>query len=98
MKNIMGALPLMMISMAILAKEPVIRLQGIKIKADHEAPQVMHIIPWQNPEGAERLYSPVRGAEIERLKPMDPYSFELESSLHQQWQANKKAAIDLVTD
>jgi hypothetical protein len=56
------------------------------------------IIPWQNPEGAERLYSPVRGAEIERLKPMDPYSFELETSLHEQWQANKNAAIDLAKD
>lgn len=80
------------------AKDKTIRLEGIKIKADHEAPQVMHIIPWQNPEGAERLYSPVRGAEIERLKPMDPYSFELETTLHEQWQANKNATIDLAHD
>jgi hypothetical protein len=80
------------------AKDNTIRLEGIKIKADHEAPQVMHIIPWQNPEGAERLYSPVRGAEIERLKPMDPYSFELETTLHEQWQANKNTAIDLAHD
>ncbi|MFY0640964.1 MAG: hypothetical protein JXR16_07960 [Bermanella sp.] len=80
------------------AKDKTIRLEGIKIKADHEAPQVMHIIPWQNPEGAERLYSPVRGAEIERLKPMDPYSFELETTLHEQWQANKNTAIDLAHD
>ena len=80
------------------AKDKAIRLEGIKIKADHEAPQVMHIIPWQNPEGAERLYSPVRGAEIERLKPMDPYSFELETTLHEQWQANKNTAIDLAHD
>jgi len=80
------------------AKDSVVRLEGIKIKADNEAPQVMHIIPWQSPEGAERLYSPVRGAEIERLKPMDPYSFELETRLHEQWQANKSAAIDLVSD
>lgn len=89
---------LMAISTLALAKDSAIRLQGIKIKADNEAPQVMHIIPWQNPEGAERLYSPVRGAEIERLKPMDPYSFELETSLHEQWQANKSTAIDLVND
>ncbi|MAA71097.1 MAG: hypothetical protein CL679_05115 [Bermanella sp.] len=89
---------LMAISTLALAKDSAIRLQGIKIKADNEAPQVMHIIPWQNPEGAERLYSPVRGAEIERLKPMDPYSFELETSLHEQWQANKNTAIDLVND
>lgn len=89
---------LISISTLVFAKDPVIRLQGIKIKADHEAPQVMHIIPWQNPEGAERLYSPVRGAEIERLKPMDPYSFELETTLHEQWQVNKNAAIDLAHD
>jgi len=80
------------------AKDSVIRLEGIKIKADNEAPQVMHIIPWQNPEGAERLYSPVRGAEIERLKPIDPYSFELETALHEQWQANQNQPIDLVNE
>lgn len=74
---------------AVMAQDSTIRLKGIKIKADNEVPQVMHIIPWQNPEGAERLYTPVRGAEIERLKPMDPYSFELETNLHEQWKQNQ---------
>jgi hypothetical protein len=98
MIKMMMVLLILAVSTLAYAKDSTIRLQGIKIKADNEAPQVMHIIPWQNPEGAERLYSPVRGAEIERLKPMDPYSFELETSLHEQWQANKNAAIDLAKD
>ncbi|WP_283787327.1 hypothetical protein QNI23_011770 [Bermanella sp. WJH001] len=97
MKIIMMLL-MLFVTICVQAKDKTIRLEGIKIKADHEAPQVMHIIPWQNPEGAERLYSPVRGAEIERLKPMDPYSFELETTLHEQWQANKNTAIDLAHD
>ena len=98
MIKMMMVLLILAVSTLAYAKDSTIRLQGIKIKADNEAPQVMHIIPWQNPEGAERLYSPVRGAEIERLKPMDPYSFELETSLHEQWQANKNVAIDLAKD
>ncbi len=98
MIKLMSVLTLMTFSMLVFAKDSAIRLQGIKIKADNEAPQVMHIIPWQNPEGAERLYSPVRGEEIERLKPMDPYSFELETTLHEQWQVNKGVAIDLAHD
>lgn len=98
MIKMMRVLLILAVSTLAYAKDSTIRLQGIKIKADNEAPQVMHIIPWQNPEGAERLYSPVRGAEIERLKPMDPYSFELETSLHEQWQANKNVAIDLAKD
>lgn len=97
MKIIMMLL-MLFATICVQAKDKTIRLEGIKIKADHEAPQVMHIIPWQNPEGAERLYSPVRGAEIERLKPMDPYSFESETTLHEQWQANKNTAIDLAHD
>jgi len=70
------------------AKEKVVRLQGIKIKADNEAPQVMYIIPWKNPKGAERLYSPVSATNVERLKPIDPNSFKLEMTLHQQWKKN----------
>ncbi len=72
------------------AKEKVVRLQGIKIKADNEAPQVMYIIPWQNPEGAERLYSPIRSTDIERLRPLDPYTFELEQGLYEQWKNTSK--------
>lgn len=80
----------------LMAKEKVIRLEGIKIKADNEAPQVTYIIPWQNPQGAERLYSPVTGTVIERLKPLDPYGFELEISLHSQWLKSDKRTVDLV--
>ncbi len=98
MIRLLLAMSLMLSAMCIHAKDSVVRLQGIKFKADNEAPQVMHIIPWQNPEGAERLYSPVRGAEIERLKPIDPYSFELETALHEQWQANQSQPIDLVNE
>ncbi len=72
------------------AKEKVVRLQGIKIKADNEAPQVMYIIPWQSPEGAERLYSPIRATDIERLRPLDPYTFELEQGLYEQWKNTAK--------
>lgn len=93
-----SVLVFMCTSACLYAKDNAIRLQGIKIKADNEAPQVMHIIPWQTPEGAERLYSPVRGAEVERLKPMDPYSFELETSLHEQWQANKNVNQSLAKE
>ncbi len=78
------------------AKQKVTRLEGIKIKADNEAPQVMYIIPWQSPEGAERLYSPISGGEVQRLKPIDPYSFELELGLHQQWENPPEAVVDLV--
>lgn len=80
------------------AKDQLIKLEGIKIKADNEAPQVMYIIPWQNPEGAERLYTPITGAEVERLKPLDPYTFELEIGLHEQWKNSDKMTIDLVSD
>ncbi len=78
------------------AKQKITRLEGIKIKADNEAPQVMYIIPWQSPEGAERLYSPISGGEVQRLKPIDPYTFELELGLHQQWENPPEVAVDLV--
>ena len=77
-----------------LASAKSIKLQGIKIQADNEAPQVMHIIPWKTPVGAERLYTPIRGVDIERLAPLDPYSFELEQELHQQWVDNNKLQAD----
>lgn len=72
----------------VLANDIVPKLKGIEIKADNEAPQVTHIIPWKNPKGAERLYSPIRGSNIQRLQPMDPYRFKMETSLHEQWQNN----------
>ncbi len=78
-----------------LAKDNVVRLTGIKIKGDNEAPQVMYMIPWQNPEGAERLYSPVVATNLERLKPIDPTNFNLEMTLHKQWQENPKQVVDL---
>ena len=74
--------------------QKMVKLEGIKIQGDNEAPQVMYIIPWQNSKGAERLYSPVRGAKIERLRPLDPYSFNREQSLHQQWLEAEKVAVD----
>jgi hypothetical protein len=79
-------------------KDNIVKLDGIKIKADSEAPQVMYIIPWKNPEGAERLYTPVTGSEVERLKPLDPYTFELEIGLHEQWKNSGKATTELVSD
>lgn len=71
-----------------------VKLEGIKIQGDNEAPQVMYIIPWQNSKGAERLYSPVRGAPTQRLRPLDPYSFGMEQSLHKQWVDAEKVAVD----
>lgn len=88
------AIVLMLFSYQTLAKD-VVKLEGIKIKADNEAPQVMYVIPWQNPKGAERLYTPVTGSRLERLKPLDPYQFEREYQLHQDWQQQKND-IDLV--
>lgn len=79
---------IMFLSGLVQAKEQVVRLEGIKIKADNEAPQVMYIIPWKNPKGAERLYSPVTATNVEHLKPIDPNSFKLEMTLHQQWKKN----------
>jgi hypothetical protein len=75
-----------LVSFNSFAKDSIVRLEGIKIKADSEAPQVMYIIPWKNPEGAERLYTPVTGTEVKGLKPLDPYTFELEIGLHEQWE------------
>jgi hypothetical protein len=89
---------IVLFSLGVQAKDNLVKLEGIKIKADSEAPQVMYIIPWQNPEGAERLYTPVTGAEVERLRPLDPYTFELEIGLHEQWKNSGKATIDLVSD
>ena len=92
MKYILSLCALLVATSTFATGKPV-KLKGIKIKADNEAPQVMHIIPWQTPEGAERLYTPVRGVHLERLKPLDPYTFELEQTLHNQWQANKQADL-----
>jgi hypothetical protein len=86
------------ISFMAVAKDSVVKLEGIKIKANSEAPQVMYIIPWQNPEGAERLYTPVSGTEVERLKPLDPYTFDLEIGLHKQWKNSGKTDTSLVSD
>ena len=80
------------------ASDIVPKLKGIEIKADNEAPQVTHIIPWKNPKGAERLYSPIRGSNIQRLKPMDPYRFELETSLHEQWLKNLQKQNKIAQD
>lgn len=88
------AIAFMLFSMSTFAKD-VVKLEGIKIKADNEAPQVMYVIPWQNPKGAERLYTPVTGSRMERLKPLDPYQFEREYRLHQDWQQQKND-VDLV--
>ncbi len=89
---------LLVASVEVMAKSNVVRLEGIQIKADNDAPHVMYIIPWQNPEGAERLYSPVTGADVDRLKPLDPYTFELELELHEQWINSTDNAVDLVLE
>lgn len=83
-------------SVSVLASGKAVKLKGLKIQADNEAPQVMHIIPWQTPEGAERLYTPIRGVDVERLAPLDPYSFELEQQLHQQWVESNQLQADSV--
>lgn len=95
MNKLILCLTLFACSTYVLAKDSVVRLEGIKIKADNEAPQVMYIIPWKNPQGAERLYSPVTATNTQRLKPIDPSSFNLEMSLHKQWQENPKQVVDL---
>jgi hypothetical protein len=92
------AITLLLLASSVSAKDKVVRLEGIKIKADNEAPQVMYIIPWQNPEGAERLYTPIRASEVERLKPLDPYTFNREIQLHTDWIGGNKSAIDLVQE
>lgn len=97
MKNSIQALIvflLMLCAVSHVSAQEMVRLDGIKIQGDNEAPQMMYIIPWQNAEGAERLYSPIRGAQIERLRPLDPYSFRREQSLHQQWLEADKVAVD----
>lgn len=96
MNKTIGLVTVLLLSGFTQAKENVVRLEGIKIKADNEAPQVMYIIPWQNPQGAERLYSPVTATNLQRLKPIDPNSFNLEMSLHKQWHENPKQVVDLV--
>ena len=93
----MRYLLILMLSLSVMNlayAQKMVKLEGIKIQGDNEAPQVMYIIPWQNSKGAERLYSPVRGAQIERLRPLDPYSFNREQSLHQQWLEAEKVAVD----
>ena len=96
MSRVIMCLLVCLFSSWVLAKDQIVRLEGIKIKADNEAPQVMYIIPWQNPQGAERLYSPVTATNVERLKPIDPNSFNLEMTLHRQWKKNPKQVVDLI--
>ena len=96
MKFLLTVITSLIIISSAQAKQKITRLEGIRIKADNEAPQVMYIIPWQSPEGAERLYSPISGGEVQRLKPIDPHTFELELGLHQQWENPPQAAVDLV--
>jgi len=96
MKTLLVLVTSLFVFSNVYAKQKITRLEGIKIKADNEAPQVMYIIPWQSPEGAERLYSPISGGEVQRLKPIDPYTFELELGLHQQWKNPPEVAVDLV--
>ncbi len=96
MKNIIAFNLCMLLVSVTQAQQKVIRLEGIKIQADNEAPQVMYVIPWQSPEGAERLYSPISSGKVERLRPIDPYTFELELGLHEQWKNTSQAGIDLV--
>lgn len=76
---------LLLISVSVSA-EKVVRIEGIKIKADNEAPQVMYIIPWQPPYGAERLYSSIEGAPVDRVRPLDPEKFRMELNLHKDLQ------------
>ena len=85
---------LLVLSSAVLADDKIVRLEGIKIQADDEAPQVMYIIPWQNPKGAERLYSPVQGKPTERIQPLDPYRFAMEQNLYKQWRTMEKLNVN----
>jgi len=94
MRRALFVLGLTGLMVSTVSAEKMVKLEGIKIQGDNEAPQVMYIIPWQNSKGAERLYSPIRGAQIERLKPLDPYSFEREQSLHQQWVSSETIPVD----
>lgn len=96
MNKMLMALLCSIFSVSVLASGKAVKLKGLKIQADNEAPQVMHIIPWQTPEGAERLYTPIRGVDVERLAPLDPYSFELEQQLHQQWVESNQLQADSV--
>lgn len=98
MKALLTVFSLLIFTSFVSAKDKVVRLEGIKIKADNEAPQVMYIIPWQNPEGAERLYTPIRASKVERLKPLDPYTFNREIQLHNDWMNGDKNGIDLVQE
>lgn len=77
---------LLILMSASSAAEKVVRIEGIKIKADNEAPQVMYIIPWQPPYGAERLYTSIEGAPMDEVRPMDPDKFRLELNLYKDLQ------------
>ncbi len=96
MKIIVMLIACLIMAVSVQAKQKITRLEGIRIKADNEAPQVMYIIPWQSPKGAERLYSPISGGKVQRLKPIDPHTFELELGLHKQWKNPAKAVVDLM--
>lgn len=77
----------MLCSLSLFASaEKVVRFEGIKIKADNEAPQVMYIIPWQQPYGAERLYTSIDGAPLDEVRPLDPEKFRLELNLYKDLQ------------
>ncbi len=52
------------------ADDDVIHLESTFI-GDKEQPSVSHIIPWQPPEGPDKLYRPISGLDSEVYKPVD---------------------------
>ncbi|MCP5334419.1 MAG: hypothetical protein H7A08_01870 [Oceanospirillaceae bacterium] len=49
----------------------------------------MYIIPWQQPYGAERLYTSIEGAPLDEVRPLDPDKFRLELNLYKDLQQVK---------
>lgn len=79
-----------LVLMAPVAQSQIDSFSGLIIKRDNEAPQVTHIIPWKNPKGAERLYSPIQATPVKQLLPIDPYDFAVEIKLYKQWIDSKQ--------
>ncbi|TNC85941.1 MAG: hypothetical protein CSH37_06250 [Thalassolituus sp.] len=57
-------------SMAAMAADDVVRLQGMTIRGNSENPNVLYINAWQPPPGTGRLYEPVTSFNRHWFRPL----------------------------
>lgn len=77
------------------AQDKIVTIEGTRIRGDQEAPLVLYLVPWKQPE-ARSLERPDEQIMLERpLEPLQRAEFRRLMSYHRHFQALNSKETDL---